>query len=155
MSDQFGTISRRAVIGGVSAVAASALSSQGHVTTGDGGGLGTAEKPVSIRMIANDAFAKQWQTVLVPEFNKHYPHIHVTIDGVPYAQQLTKTLLDLTGANPSYDAICTDDPWTPALASAGTLLDIKKVGAAWTAPDFDWDDFYKAPLAASEWKGVQ
>lgn len=157
MSDKLGTkarLSRRTVLGGLATVAASAISWDSYAA-GDGGGLGTAEKPVAIRMIANDAFSKLWQDKLVPEFNKHYPHIQVTIDGVPYAQQLTKTLLDLTGASPSYDAICTDDPWTPALANAGTLLDIKKVGAAWTAPDFDWDDFYKAPLAASEWKGVQ
>lgn len=158
MSEKFGTtspLSRRALVGGMAAIAASSLPGRSHAAAADGGGLGTAEAPVSIRMIANDAFAKLWQTVLVPEFNKHYPHIKVTIDGVPYAQQLTKTLLDLTGANPSYDAICTDDPWTPQLADAGTLLDVRKDAAAWTDPAFDWNDFYKAPLAASEWKGVQ
>jgi len=36
-------------------------------------GLGTPDKPVEVRMIANEAFANQWQTLMVPEFNKHYP----------------------------------------------------------------------------------
>ena len=144
-------LSRRALVGGL---AAAGLAGAAAAATGDGGGLGTPDAPVSIRMIANDAFAKLWQTVLVPEFNKRYPHIRLTIDGVTYSEQLTKTLLDLTGVNPSYDVICTDDPWTPQLAQAGALLDLKDV-AGWTDPGFDWADFYKAPLAASEWKGVQ
>ncbi len=146
-------LSRRAVVGGMAAVAASARAV--HAAPGDGGGLGTAESPVSIRMIANDAFAKLWQTVLIPEFNKKHPHIKVTIDGVAYSEQLTKTLLDLTGATPAYDVICTDDPWTPQLAEAGALLDIRKETAGWTDADFDWNDFYAAPLGASAWKGVQ
>lgn len=146
---------RRAILGGTAALAASAITHRASAAPSDGGGLGTPEAPVSIRMIANDAFAKMWQTVLIPEFNKLYPHIKVTIDGAPYAEQLTKTLLDLTGANPNYDVICTDDPWTPQLAQAGALLDIRKEAAAWTDPHFDWEDFYAAPLAASEWKGVQ
>lgn len=146
---------RRAVVGAAAAVAVSAITQRAGAAPADGGGLGTAEAPISIRMIANDAFAKMWQTTLVPEFNKRYPHIKVTIDGVTYSEQLTKTLLDLTGASPSYDVICTDDPWTPQLAEIGALLDIRKESAAWTDADFDWNDFYAAPLAASEWKGVQ
>lgn len=145
-------LSRRAVVGGIAAIAAAP---RAHAAPGDGGGLGTAEAPISLRMIANDAFAKLWQTVLVPEFNKKFPNIKVTIDGVSYSEQLTKTLLDLTGTTPAYDVICTDDPWTPQLASAGALLDLKKETAGWTDADFDWNDFYAAPLAASEWKGVQ
>lgn len=121
----------------------------------EGGGLGTAAAPVSIRMIANEAFAKQWQTAMVPEFNKLYPHIKVQIDGVPYAELLAKSLLDVTGPSPTYDIIIADDPWIPALAQTGALLDLKKDAAKWTAPDFDWNDFNAAPLAASEWRGAQ
>lgn len=144
-------LSRRAVVGGMAALATSSASA----ATGDGGGLGTAEAPISIRMVANDAFAKVWQNVLVPEFNKVYPHIKVTIDGISYSEHLAKTLLDLTGATPAYDVICTDDPWTPQMAQTGALLDLKKDTAGWTDPGFDWNDFNPAPLAASEWKGVQ
>jgi len=147
-------ISRRgAIAAGVSAMTVSAMPVR--AAPADGGGLGTAEAPISIRMAANDAFAKLWQTVLVPEFNKKYPHIKVTIDGLTYSEHLTKTLLDLTSATPAYDVICNDDPWTPQIAQTGALLDLKKDVAAWTDPDFDWNDFYAAPLAASEWKGVQ
>lgn len=121
----------------------------------EGGGLGTADAPVQIRMIANEAFAKQWQTNMVPEFNKTYPHIKVTIDGVPYAELLPKSVLDLTGAVPTYDIIIADDPWIPQLAQTGALLDLKKDVANWTSPDYDWNDFNSAPLAAGEWKGAQ
>ncbi len=151
-----GRVSRRTVISGIAATTAASVATRAaHAAPGDGGGLGTAEAPVSIRMAANDAFAKLWQTVLVPEFNKKFPHIKVTIDGLPYSEHLTKSLLDLTGQSPAYDIILNDDPWTPQLAQTGALLDLKKDCAAWTDADFDWNDFYPAPLAASEWKGVQ
>lgn len=140
------------------AMAAASLLSVGvssAQTRYEGGGLGTAAVPVSIRMIANEAFAKQWQTLMVPEFNKVYPNIKVQIDGVPYAELLPKSLLDVTGSSPTYDIIIADDPWIPALAQTGALLDLKKDAAKWTAADFDWSDFNAAPLAASEWKGTQ
>lgn len=158
MSNQPATptaISRRSALAASAAAITIPAAARAAASTADGGGLGTAEAPVSIRMAANDAFAKLWQTVLVPEFNKKFPHIKVTIDGLPYSEHLTKTLLDLTGANPAYDIICNDDPWTPQIAATGALLDLKKDCAAWTDADFDWNDFYAAPLAASEWKGVQ
>ena len=119
-------------------------------------GLGTAEKPVEVRMIANEAFANQWQTRMVPEFNKAFPHVRVVIDGVPYVELLAKSMLDATGPSPTYDIIIADDPWVPQLAEVGALTDLRSPEvAAWTDPAFDWDDFNAAPLAASEWKGVQ
>ncbi len=137
---------------GAIALAASALFSAGPSLAQ---GLGTAAAPVTIRMIANEAFARQWQTAMVPEFNKSFPHIKVQIDGVPYPELLAKSLLDVTGPSPTYDIIIADDPWIPALAQTGALLDLKKDAAAWTAADFDWNDFNAAPLAASEWNGRQ
>lgn len=122
----------------------------------DGGGLGTEENPVTITMIANQSFSQQWQEKLVPEFNKVYPNIKVEIEGVPYEELLTKSMLDLTTAKPEYDVIIADDPWTPQLAQTGALLDLQgDTVAAWTDEDYDWDDFYAAPLASSEWDGVQ
>jgi multiple sugar transport system substrate-binding protein len=119
-------------------------------------GLGTADQPIEIRVIANEAFANQWQTAMAPEFNKHYPNIEVVIDGVPYVELLAKSMLDATGPAPAYDVIVADDPWVPQLAEVGALLDLKSPEvAAWTSPDYDWDDFNSAPLAAGEWKGVQ
>lgn len=133
-----------------------ACSSTPAVEEVDGGGLGTAENPVTIRMVANQSFAPQWQEQLVPEFNKAFPYINVEIEGVPYEEILTKSMLDLTAADPAYDIIIADDPWTPQLAQTGGLLDLKSdTVAAWTAEDYDWDDFYAAPLASSEWDGVQ
>ncbi len=145
---------RRAVLAGsLAAVPAMALS--GRANAQAGAGLGTAQAPITIRMLANSAFSNQWQTVMVPEFNKRFPHINVVIDGAAYAEQLAKILLDLTGDKPTYDLFAIDDPWVPQVAQTGHLLDLKQDAKAWTAADYDWDDFNAAPLAASEWKGVQ
>lgn len=121
----------------------------------DGGGLGTAEEHVQITMMSNDAFAQTWQDQLVPEFNKKYPYIDVTIDSTPYDSLLAKGLLNGTSPDPDYDLITLDDPWAPQLADAGLLLDLKTEAAEWTEEDYDWDDFNSAPLAASEWDGGQ
>lgn len=148
------SMSRRAVLAaGLSAVAAVSILASGASYAQDG--LGTADQPIEIRMIANEAFANQWQTNMVPEFNKVYPNIKVTIDGVPYTELLAKSLLDATGPAPTYDIIVADDPWVPQLANSGVLLDLKKDAAEWTSPDYDWADFNAAPLAAGEWNGVQ
>ncbi|WP_244447112.1 sugar ABC transporter substrate-binding protein [Hoeflea sp. BAL378] len=119
-------------------------------------GLGTADAPVEVRIMANEAFANSWQTLLVPEFNKVYPNIHVTFDGVPYTELLAKMMLDATSPQPEYDVLLVDDPWVPQLAEIGALADLKgeKI-AALTSADYDWDDFNAAPLAAGEWNGVQ
>lgn len=150
-----GSVSRRALmVAAASAVAFAALG--GAAAVAQDNGLGTAESPVEVRMIANEAFANQWQTLMVPEFNKHYPNIKVTIDGVPYVELLAKSMLDATGPSPTYDIIIADDPWVPQLAEVGALMDLKSADAAgWTVEGYDWDDFNAAPLAAGEWNGVQ
>ncbi|WP_350348881.1 sugar ABC transporter substrate-binding protein [Agromyces sp. G08B096] len=150
---------RRAVALGI-AVAASltaltACSPSGGDPSPGGGGLGTAEEHVEITMMSNDAFAQQWQDELVPEFNKAYPYIDVTIDAIPYTELLAKGLLNGTDTDPEYDLITLDDPWTPQLAEAGVLYELKTDADEWTDPDYDWDDFNTAPLAASEWDGGQ
>lgn len=119
-------------------------------------GLGTAADPVEVRIMANEAFANTWQTLLVPEFNKVHPNVRVVFDGVPYTELLAKMMLDSTSPDPEYDVLLVDDPWVPQLAEIGALVDLKgeKV-AALTADDYDWDDFNAAPLAAGEWQGVQ
>lgn len=121
----------------------------------DGGGLGSAKKPVSIKVLANDAFAKQWQDKLVPAFNKKYPNIKVQVDGVPYNDQLPKTMLELTGTEAHYDAVLADDPWLPQLAKTGGLRDLKSELGKFTGKGYDWDDFNSAPLAAGQWEGKQ
>lgn len=119
-------------------------------------GLGTTEQPVEIHVMANEAFSNAIQETEVAEFNKHYPNIKVTVDGVPYVELLAKIMLDATSPTPTYDVLIVDDPWTPQLAEVGALADLKSPEfAAWTTADYDWADFNAAPLAASEWKGVQ
>lgn len=122
----------------------------------DGGGLGTAEDPIDLKILVNDAYASQWQEQLVPEFNKEYPNIRVTIDGVPYNDQLAKTMLELTNTDATYDVVMADDNWTPQLASTGGLMDLRgDVLDQWTAEDYDWDDFYPAALAAGQYDDTQ
>lgn len=118
-------------------------------------GLGTADKPVEVKIIADAAYGTAWQDFMVPEFNKYYPHVKVTIDPVPYTELLAKAMLDATAADPTYDIMVLDDPWTPQVAETGSLVDLRNDLVDWTKEDYAWDDFNKAPLAASEWKGVQ
>ncbi|CAH1690877.1 Sugar ABC transporter substrate-binding protein [Hyphomicrobiales bacterium] len=149
--DAVNAVSRRALILGATVVAVA-----GSTAFAQGSGPAAPGQPVEVRMIANEAFANQWQTLMVPEFNKAYPNIKVTIDGVPYVELLAKTMLDATGPTPTYDILIADDPWIPQLAEVGALLDLKSPAVqAWTAADYDWADFNAAPLAAGEWKGVQ
>lgn len=152
MTDRFAKLGRRAVLAGLAAVPAAAIN---RAEAQQGTGLGTADKPIQLRMIANSAFSAQWQSTMVPEFNKKFPHIKVQIDGIPYNEQLAKIMLDITGDKPTYDLYAIDDPWVPQVAETKQLIDLKKDAAAWTAADYDWADFNAAPLAASEWKGGQ
>lgn len=142
-----------AMIGSI--VALTACSGGADQPDAAGGGLGTAERHVEITMMSNDAFAQQWQDELVPEFNKKYPYIDVTIDAIPYTELLAKGLLNGTDADPEYDLITLDDPWTPQLAEAGVLYELREDAADWTDAEYDWDDFNAAPLAASQWDGGQ
>ena len=93
-------VSRRAMMAGA-ATAVALVALAGTAARAQDAGLGTPDAPVEIRMIANEAFANQWQTLMVPEFNKHYPNIKVTIDGVPYVELLAKSMLDATGPSPT------------------------------------------------------
>lgn len=147
--------SATAGIAGISIITLAACGSTAATEPQDGGGLGTAEEPVEITMMSNDAFAETWQEQLVPEFNKAYPHIKVTIDSTPYDSLLAKGMLNGTSPTGDYDLITLDDPWAPQLADAGVLLDLKDDAAAWTEDDYDWDDFNSAALGASEWDGGQ
>lgn len=142
-------------VSALTVVSLAACSGGSGATSPEGGGVGTADEPIEIRVLANEAFAKAWQDQLVPEFNKEFPHIEVEVEGVPYSNLLAKSMLDLTGAAPEHDVLITDDPWTPQLASTGGLLDLEAEAAEWTDEDYDWGDFYEAPLAASQWDDKQ
>lgn len=152
---------RRLALWGGSALVLSALvlagcSSAASTGPAEGGGTGTAEEPIDLKVLVNDAYAAQWTEKLIPEFNKDFPNITVTIDGVPYNDQLAKTMLELTNQDATYDVVMADDNWTPQLASTGGLLDLRSSEVeAWTDEDYDWDDFYPAALAAGQYDGSQ
>ncbi|MCW5719782.1 MAG: sugar ABC transporter substrate-binding protein [Devosia sp.] len=144
---------RTVVVSGLAVMAAAAL---GAGASAQDAGLGTAEHPVEIRVSANESFANQMQTLVVPEFNKVYPNIKVTVDSVPFVEYLAKAMLDITSPSPLYDVAIVDEKWVPQLASTGGLADLKSGDiAAWTDVGYDWDDFYQAALSSGEWSGVQ
>lgn len=116
---------------------------------------GSADRPAELRILAATSFAPQWQSLIVPEFNKKFPNIKVQVDGVPYAEMTAKIMLDLTGASPTYDAYAIDEPWLPQVAETGQLLEVRKETAAWTEANYNWGDFNAAPLAAGQWKDGQ
>jgi multiple sugar transport system substrate-binding protein len=118
--------------------------------------LGTAVNPVKLRFLASESFAATWQKTVVEEFNKIYPNIEVTIDGVPYPEHLAKLMLDATSTAPDYDLLLVDDPWAPQMATVGALMDLRGPEiTAMTSDDYDWDDFHPTPLAAGQWDGKQ
>lgn len=140
----------------VTAIALAGCAGGGTEVAADGGGLGTQGAPIDLKVLVNDAYASQWQEKLVPEFNKDFPNIKVTIDGVPYNDQLAKTMLELTNTTPTYDVVMADDNWTPQMASTGGLFDLKSAPLnQWTDKDYDWADFYPAALAAGQHDGKQ
>src|SRR3954452_5901096 len=153
--------SRGVLLAASSTVALSALllagcSTGGDATSTDGGGVGTADAPVDIKVLVNDAYGAQWTEKLLPEFKKDFPNINVTIDGLPYNDQLAKTMLELTNPTPTYDVAREDDNWTSQLASTGGLVDLRGDAVSkWTDADYDRDDFYPASLAAGQYDGKQ
>lgn len=155
LGQKFRSVHRRALLRAGAAVAAMAVFAPvGSVQAQDG--LGSAEDPIQIRIMANESFVSIWRTLLVPEFNKVHPHVEVTLDGVPYSELLAKMMLDSTSPQPEYDILIIDDPWVPQLAEIGALQDLKgEAVSAITADDYHWEDFNVAPLAAGEWQGTQ
>lgn len=117
------------------------------------GATGSTDRPIELRILAASSFSSQWQSLIVPEFNKKFRNIKVQVDGVPYAEMTAKIMLDLTGASPTYDAYAIDEPWMPQVAETGQLLDVHKETAPWTDASHNWADFNAAPLAAGQWKG--
>jgi len=117
--------------------------------------VAAAQDEVTIYGLVNDAYARIWQDELVPEFESRFPGIKVIIDGVPYGEQLSKQVLELSSNPSNYDFFVTDDPWLPQLAQTGLLLDLRSELADSTAADYDWDDFHPSALASGQWDGGQ
>jgi len=59
---------------------------------------GASDRPIELRILAASSFSSQWQSLIVPEFNKKFRNIKIQVDGVPYAEMTAKIMLDLTGA---------------------------------------------------------
>ena len=78
---------------------------------------------------------------LLADFNKDYPNVHVTIDGMTYDQMRDRIVSSFLTTQPTYDMIIVDNPWMYDFASGGFLEPLDARIAA--TPGFDYNDYAK------------
>ncbi len=76
---------------------------------------------------------------LVPEFNKKYPNVKVTIDTAVYDQMRDKYVASFTAPTAQYDLAIIDNPWMGDFAKAGFLKPLDQYID--TTSDYDYADF--------------
>jgi|SRR5919199_4401317 multiple sugar transport system substrate-binding protein len=84
------------------------------------------QEPVTITALINAGEVPQWKELIVKEFEKENPGIHLEIIEAPNATDLTENLYTsafILGDSP-YDLIYMDVIWTSKFAAAGWLLDL-------------------------------
>lgn len=82
---------------------------------------------------------------LLPEFNKTYPNVRVTIETIAYDQIRDKIVASFQAPTPTYDLAIIDNPWMGDFAKAGFLKPLD--GLIKTTPNYDYADFSQ-PLRA-------
>lgn len=78
---------------------------------------------------------------MIPEFNKEYPNIKVTIDKMVYDQMRDKIVASVQSSNPTYDLFATDNPWFTDFAHAGFIQPLDD--RIKSTPGFDNRDYFK------------
>ena len=78
---------------------------------------------------------------MLADFNKVYPDVHVTIDGMTYDQMRDRIVSSFLTTQPTYDMIIVDNPWMYDFASGGFLEPLDARIAA--TPGFDYNDYAK------------
>lgn len=97
-----------------------------------------------------------YEKVMATDYLKEHPEIKdIVFDTTPYNNGLEKQLLELSSGQGGYDLLWTDEPWLPAYADAGYIIDVREDFKDVADPDYDWDDFHPAPLAAGQWNDTQ
>ncbi len=84
------------------------------------------QQPVTITALINAGEVPYWQKLIVKDFEKENPGIHLEIIEAPNATDLTENLYTsafILGDSP-YDLIYMDVIWTGKFAAAGWLLDL-------------------------------
>ena len=78
---------------------------------------------------------------MLADFNKAYPNVHVTIEGMTYDQMRDRIVSSFLTTQPTYDMIIVDNPWMYDFASGGFLEPLDARIAA--TPGFDYNDYAK------------
>ena len=76
---------------------------------------------------------------LLPEFNKVYPNVHVSIESLVYDQIRDKIVASFTAPKATYNLAIIDNPWMGDFAKAGFLKPLDAY--AKTTPGYDYQDF--------------
>lgn len=97
-----------------------------------------------------------YEKVMATDYLTAHPEIKdIVFDTTPYNNGLEKQLLELSSGQGGYDLLWTDEPWLPAYADAGYVMDVREDFQDIIDPDYDWEDFHPAPLAAGQWHDTQ
>lgn len=112
---------------------------------GDTGAPATPPATISgdIKVILEQVPDTDVVAAMLADFNKAYPDVHVTIDGMTYDQMRDRIVSSFLTTQPTYDMIIVDNPWMYDFASGGFLEPLDERIAA--TDGYDYND-YAAPL---------
>jgi multiple sugar transport system substrate-binding protein len=132
------------LLGTFAALAASALilsgCSNGADPTPQASSVDPATMTGNVRILMEDVPDSDIVASLIPEFNKVYPNVTVSIEKLVYDQMRDKLVASFQSPSPSYDLVVIDNSWMTDFAAAGFL---QPVGDRITATaDYDPEDFF-------------
>lgn len=94
----------------------------------------------TVRILMEDVPDSDIVKSLIPEFNKVYPHVKVSIEKLVYDQMRDKLVASFQAPTPSYDLIVVDNSWMTDFVDAGFLQPVDKRIKA--TPKLDPADFF-------------
>jgi multiple sugar transport system substrate-binding protein len=86
------------------------------------------QEPVTLTLLMNAGEVQYWKDLIIKDFEKENPGIHIEIIEAPNATDLTENLYTsafILGDSP-YDLVYMDVIWTSKFAAAGWLLDLSE-----------------------------
>src|SRR5919199_3440178 len=86
------------------------------------------QEPVTLTLLMNAGEVQYWKDLIIKDFEKENPGIHIEIIEAPNATDLTENLYTsafILGDSP-YDLVYMDVIWTSKFAAAGWLMDLSE-----------------------------
>jgi len=108
------------------------------------------QEPVTLTLLMNAGEVQYWKDLIIKDFEKENPGIHIEIIEAPNATDLTENLYTsafILGDSP-YDLVYMDVIWTSKFAAAGWLLDLSE-----RATKEDLKAFLDQDVEAGRYKG--